>query len=944
MTSKHQFTLNPIAAAITAAFVSPAIAQDEQDEAKDAPTLEEVIVTATKIEANIQKIPSSVQAIPESMLKDIGALDASDFTRFMPQVNWINYNNGENVVIFRGVHTSTGAFTMTRSSTVYLDEMPITATNGSSPDIRMLDVNRTEALSGPQGTLFGAAAQAGLLRIITNQPDPSQFTASADLEVRNGSDSALSHNITAVFNVPLIEDVFAIRFAAMSAEDGGFIDNVPGHTPDTWFGETNVESAANAPPAYMYPDPYIWRCEQGQGDCVWGTNRLEWGSLSNDDVVENDWNSTEYLLYRISARWNINDTWSVTGAYHYGDTDSQGNSAYNPFVGDLQTIGFAKNTSQSEWDLTALTIEGNFDFGQFVSATSFYENQRDYVRDATLYYKYYTARYCGDQGAVGATYYTFYYWENPVTGRTVYLPLYCVTPAAGSPTGDLSQLPDMVGVAEGPEWQERFTQEFRFSYQGDTFSWLAGLYYEESEDNWDAVWMKDPNTPYQESIAFAFIEACLNQTVVNYVCYGSYAGNGLDQIDPAEIAAALATADHMWHSMDRTDWERKAVFGEFTWHATENMNVTVGGRWFDYQNDKRYNKILAAHTLSNTRRAGGFQQPLWIGNEGVQSQSDSDFMPKLSIDYSIDQDKMVYGLYSEGFRVGGINRANRRAVWSRTLWGQAWEPDNLKNYEIGYRSRWADNTVQFNVTAFYMDWEDFQHEVVDPSVGECVFPEEEPTCRPPPGETRPPPSDPDLPWHASNSLSLPWVSIVGNVGDAHNFGITGEVDWVPSDRWRVGANALWLEAEIDSTTSGPDAGIAPGQRLPNFPEFQGAAWATYTWPVEFIQGGDMFLRGQVSYTGDTETRLVPANFAATNPSFTNDSYTIADLRLGLISGDGAWQIDLFVDNLTDERAQLDQGCTYCWQWGRTGEYEHWHQVYTNRPREYGVRFTYHWED
>jgi outer membrane receptor protein involved in Fe transport len=317
-------------------------------------------------------------------------------------------------------------------------------------------------------------------------------------------------------------------------------------------------------------------------------------------------------------------------------------------------------------------------------------------------------------------------------------------------------------------------------------------------------------------------------------------------------------------------------------------------------------------------------------------------MPKVSIDYSPNDRSMVYSLYSEGFRVGGINRANRSAVWSRTLWGQEWTPDSLKNYEVGYRSRWADSTVQFNVTAFYMDWKDLQHEVVDPSVGECVYPDEEPTCRPPAGETRPPPTDPELPWHPSNGLTLPWLSIVGNVGDAHNAGITAELDWIPSERWQLGANAMWLEAEIDSVTSGPEAGIVKGQRLPNFPKFQGAAWATYTWPVDFVDGAEMFIRGQVSYMGDTLTQLVPADLASTNPSFTNDSYTIADLRLGLISGDGKWQVNFFVNNLTDERAQLDQGCTYCYHWGRTGEYAHGQQVFTNRPREYGLRFSYQW--
>ncbi len=112
----------------------------------------------------------------------------------------------------------------------------------------------------------------------------------------------------------------------------------------------------------------------------------------------------------------------------------------------------------------------------------------------------------------------------------------------------------------------------------------------------------------------------------------------------------------------------------------------------------------------------------------------------------------------------------------------------------------------------------------------------------------------------------------------------------------------------------------------------------------------MFLRGQYSYTGDSTTRLVPApnlendptSCCRGNPSFTNESYAIADIRLGLISSDGGWQVDLFVSNVTDERAQIDQGNNFAYNWGRTGEYEHVQPVYTVRPREYGIRFTTRW--
>jgi len=915
--NESQFPLTPIAAAVAGVIVAPAdaIAQDQAESYE----LEEVIVTATKIDANIQHIPSSVQAVPEAMLKELGAQTTADYTRFMPAVNWISFNAGSNAVIFRGINTTTSGYTGTQSSSVYLDEIPITATNGSSPDVRMLDVARVEALSGPQGTLFGAAAQAGTLRIITNKPDTSHFEASAEVILATGSTSDLSHSVTGVFNIPLVEDVFAVRLAVQAAEDGGFIDNVLGHTPDTWYGNTAAENCAGGAAG---PRPSQFAC-----------NRLEWGSYRNDNVAEENWNSAASILYRISARWDINENWSATLAYHAGELDSQGSNAYNPFVGDLETIGFRKNESHSEWDMTALTIEADLGFAQFVSATSFYENQRTYHIDNTLYYKYYTTRpYCADNGVwadLGAQYTPqyFYYWlwENPANGRAVYAPLYC-TIAASNPSGDVAQMPEVIGLGRGPEWQERFTQEFRLSHQGETVDWLAGLYYEDSNDSWNSIWMHEANIPYQDTMSYLFIQDCYNAPVGSplwkmWQCnpngtYGILGG-------PDDVGAALADADHYWDSRDDTDWETKAIFGELTWHITDQWNATVGGRWFDTKNTKTYIKYTAGSTNSKGRAVGGFMQPRWYGNHLPQSGTISEFVPKFSIDYHIDSDKMVYATYTEGYRTGGVNRANKNADWNRTLWGQVWDPDRLKNYEAGLRSRWADNTVQLNLTFFYQDWTEFQHEVVDPSSGECLVPSD--------------------PWPGCPQGELPWISIVGNVGDAHSSGIQAELDWAPADNWRVGGNFLMLEAEIDSTTADERSGLHKGMPLPNIPEFTGSAWATYTWPVEFIAGGEMFIRGQASYTGETHSTLIPADPKTPTPTFTNDSYTIADLRIGLTSSDASWQIDLFVINITDERAQISQGgSSGSYQWGRTGEYEHAHYVYTVRPREYGIRFSSRW--
>ena len=138
----------------------------------------------------------------------------------------------------------------------------------------------------------------------------------------------------------------------------------------------------------------------------------------------------------------------------------------------------------------------------------------------------------------------------------------------------------------------------------------------------------------------------------------------------------------------------------------------------------------------------------------------------------------------------------------------------------------------------------------------------------------------------------------------------------------IGGNTQYIEAEIDNITIEPtaaDHGIRPGQQLPNTPKWKSSVWATYTWPVQFIAGAEMFVRGQASFTDKTHTRFFPAVLDEANPSFTYHAYTLAFLRIGLTAPDGSWQIDMFGTNLPDERAQLFQGGTVEYQLGRTGD-------------------------
>ena len=124
-----------------------------------------------------------------------------------------------------------------------------------------------------------------------------------------------------------------------------------------------------------------------------------------------------------------------------------------------------------------------------------------------------------------------------------------------------------------------------------------------------------------------------------------------------------------------------------------------------------------------------------------------------------------------------------------------------------------------------------------------------------------------------------------------------------------------------------------------------SAWLDFATPTQMMGGNELFARLQASYTGDSMNRLDPASVLdSANPQLTNEAFTIADLRAGL-RGD-TWEVSMFVNNLTDERATYTYG-TGQMMWAASSVQDdraHFQQKYTNRPREFGVRLIKRWGD
>ena len=160
------------AAIATALATYPAFAQDQQPKRK----LEEITVTATKVEQSLQDVPIAVSAIGADAIDELGITNFADYVMQLPSVTAGGSGPGQNTSYIRGLASTTpnlttaGVAGLAPNVAFYLDEQPL-AQPGRNLDVYAADLQRIEVLSGPQGTLFGGSSQAGNVRLRTNKPD-----------------------------------------------------------------------------------------------------------------------------------------------------------------------------------------------------------------------------------------------------------------------------------------------------------------------------------------------------------------------------------------------------------------------------------------------------------------------------------------------------------------------------------------------------------------------------------------------------------------------------------------------------------------------------------------------------------------------------------------------------------------------------------------------------
>lgn len=210
---------------------APVWAQDAapaETAAPEATTLDRITVTAGKREQSVREVAGSVSAVTGQQLQDIGAQSLADYIQSVPGVVFNQYQPGVSHVVVRGIASNSGNVQGQATTGYFLNEVPLTEPGWTIvvPDIDTFDLNRVEVLRGPQGTLFGSASMGGAINYVANTADASGFDAAVEATASQTRNADTGFGLKAMVNVPIKQDVFAIRAVAQYRDDPGYLDNV----------------------------------------------------------------------------------------------------------------------------------------------------------------------------------------------------------------------------------------------------------------------------------------------------------------------------------------------------------------------------------------------------------------------------------------------------------------------------------------------------------------------------------------------------------------------------------------------------------------------------------------------------------------------------------------------------------------------------------------------
>jgi iron complex outermembrane recepter protein len=326
--------------------------------------LEEIVVTAEKRSSTVQDTPISMTALSGDLMQQQGITDISGIIQAVPGISQRTAGAGQTELEMRGLSSSGGA-----APTVgfYLDDYPLTppaaALNGKvviDPDL--FDVNRVEVLRGPQGTLYGSGSMGGTVKLVTNDPKLNAFEGSVEGIGSGTSGGGFNRGGNLMLNIPLINDLLAMRVVLTDKYTDGWIKRVvlgqdfpvptnPGPCGAGWPGCTRGDVTAVTPEAVV---PRInWeRLQGGRAGFL----------LQPADGLKVD----ATVMYQKISKGDYDEYDLPPGL---ADEHFQPFNNYEPFYDEFRLYG--------------LTVSYDMSFAQLTSASAYYSREENQTSDVS---------------------------------------------------------------------------------------------------------------------------------------------------------------------------------------------------------------------------------------------------------------------------------------------------------------------------------------------------------------------------------------------------------------------------------------------------------------------------------------------------------------------------------------------------------------------------------
>ncbi|WP_427965242.1 TonB-dependent receptor [Altererythrobacter sp.] len=815
-------------------------------------------MTAQRRAQSVNDVPYNISAVSAEALEKANISDFAKLARAVPGLVFTEsgprdsgLNSG---LIMRGLNVEGSG-----SSDLLSIAAPTVSTYvGETPmfvNLHLKDIERVEILRGPQGTLYGSGSLGGTIRYIPQKPVMGEFSVEISSRIGHTQrSSGVNTDTYGIVNVPFGNNL-ALRVVGGYVENKGFVDvhglatfNDQGHVLDK-DGVDRVAQGDFAGQTCLGFDSSSY-CT---GWDIGGLNFVNGGVGQKYQPMfhsKKNVNRNTITHVRAELAWEPTDDLRAQITYQHQKDFVGGRQVVNPwndYAGEWAYNAHVLETLERKVDLYALDLEADLGFASLSGSVSHYSNDANFISDQSGLY-------------VNNFFHASAYYAN--------MPMDVIW-------GDYSQR------------DKGTSAELRLASNGDgPFEYLLG-----------AFWLRQKTAANQNDMIPGVYEI-----VTDYLQRTWGSSSTVSPPDPSlGFGPNLGFVQHV-----RPKYTDKAIFGEVTYHLTDDWQVTGGARVFDQtfevQNDLF---LLACGAFCDSSDPDRPVPPEFEGTGYQVTHSKQNFKDqifKVNTSYSFAPSQMVYATWSQGFRHGGANAIVEQYGDDPATEG-AYKSDRATNYEVGIKGSTAGRWLDYSLALFNIEWKDMQFFTLAQGSG---------------------------------------VPVVLNANKAHTRGIEAEGSFYLTDNFTARLGMTYIDAKLTKDTILPQLVAYAGDKLPGVPEFSWNLGAEYTRPLS--NSLDFGLLFNMAHVGKVQT-----DFNPDAPNYTvSKAYTIADMSARLSAE--RWELSLFVDNLFNKRALTNARSPNSWNgapytpdnipWSEHSQNGYYLFANVNRPRTFGLSVKY----